>query len=277
MRIQHLLCVCALAWFAAAGAAAQGAAVQGAGAQVSPTPAQGPEADHDSVARGHFESGNTAFAAADYGTALREFEQAYALSKRPALLYNISLCHQFLGQLDEAIASLARYLAETPDITNRAQLEERLRNLRVQRDDAKAASAKAAGPAPAKEVSSEASSGLSTPVLVSFIVGGVGVVAFAAFGILAVSEDASLAGSACGKAGTCTDDDVSSLETYTLLADVGLAVGVIGAGLGVMFLLLEGDEKNAEPVSAASLGIRSLGVEPFLTGTSAGALVTGRF
>lgn len=85
----------------------------------------------DQEAQIHFQSGRLHYERGDYEQALTEFQSAHSLSGRPALLYNIYLCQQSLGQNAAAAATLERYLAEG-EITaqERPTLEARLENLR---------------------------------------------------------------------------------------------------------------------------------------------------
>jgi hypothetical protein len=94
----------------------------------APSRARGSE--EDEVARAHFLSGQAYYDQANYDDALREFQEAYRVSKRPALLYNLALCHERLGHLDEAVAALESYLAEDRTATDRASVESRIRNLK---------------------------------------------------------------------------------------------------------------------------------------------------
>jgi tetratricopeptide (TPR) repeat protein len=86
--------------------------------------------DDQDAARLHFQVGQSYYDEANYTDALKEFREAYRLSKRPALLYNIGLCHEHLGQLEEAVAALDRYLRERPDATDRGIIEQRMSNLK---------------------------------------------------------------------------------------------------------------------------------------------------
>src|SRR5258708_20162824 len=75
------------------------------------------EGDED-AARLHFQVGQSYYDEANYNDALKEFREAYRLSKRPALLYNVALCHERLDQFDQAIAALDRYLTHHPPPTH---------------------------------------------------------------------------------------------------------------------------------------------------------------
>ena len=66
--------------------------------------------------------------------------------------------------------------------------------------------------------------------------GGAGLGLLAVGGILAMNEYAAR-DAGCGmEPGRCTDAQVSDLRTFTLLADVGLGVGIAGVAAGVVFL-----------------------------------------
>lgn len=87
--------------------------------------------DTDERARTHFQSGTAYFDAGNYESGLREFQEAYDLSGRPGLLYNLYLCEERLGHLPEAATHLERYLAEVEDLgERRGVLEQRLENIR---------------------------------------------------------------------------------------------------------------------------------------------------
>src|SRR5215831_5434363 len=63
-------------------------------------------------ARAHYAKGLELGAQNGYAGALREFEQAYALSPQYAVLYNIGQAHVALGHTAEAIDVLGRYLRD---------------------------------------------------------------------------------------------------------------------------------------------------------------------
>src|SRR5688572_21936087 len=84
----------------------------------------------DEEARGNFEAGRAAFAAARYDDALPYFERAYELSGRAELLYNIGIRHDRLGHDAEALAAFEGYLAALPEAANRAEVERRIATAR---------------------------------------------------------------------------------------------------------------------------------------------------
>jgi tetratricopeptide (TPR) repeat protein len=89
-------------------------------------PASAQEAEL-SEARRRFVLGTGYYDAGRYAAAAREFEAAYLLSGRAALLFNIARAEQRAGEDARAIAWLKRYLAEVPDAPDgssvRSQIE----------------------------------------------------------------------------------------------------------------------------------------------------------
>ena len=59
-----------------------------------------------------------------------EYQRSYELSKYPALLYKIALCHDQLGQYAEALDAYGKYLELDPQTDRRAGIEERVAKLK---------------------------------------------------------------------------------------------------------------------------------------------------
>lgn len=93
--------------------------------------AQPADPARDAEARVHFQAGRDAFARGDFSSAATEFERAYALSRRPQLLYNIGRAYQEQLRLEEASRAFQRYLDALPDAPDRAEVEGRLRIIDV--------------------------------------------------------------------------------------------------------------------------------------------------
>lgn len=233
------------------------------------------ESPLDERARLHFASGASYFDAGNYERALEEFQTAFDLSQRADLLYNIYLSHERLGNLDEAIANLERYLADVEmDAERRAVLEQRLANLRARaaasetepptpqetgtdtptETDTSAADTTetqtSPAPAPAPSPADDSGSGLSTAALFAFIAAGTGLVLAGVFGTMALVEYNGLDDD-CGPG--CSDDQVSSLRTFNLIADISLGVAVVGGILGAV-LQATGGGSDDEPAATAWLG-----------------------
>lgn len=89
--------------------------------------AQTSDPARDAEGRQHFQAGRDAFARGDFAGAATEFERAYALSRRPQLLYNIGRAYQEQLRWEDAHRSFQHYLDAIPDAPDRAEVEGRLR------------------------------------------------------------------------------------------------------------------------------------------------------
>ena len=83
-------------------------------------------------AKQHFMAGQKAESAARWSEALAEYQKSYSLSKYPALIYKVALCHDQLGQRSEAIAAYEQYLREDPATQRRAGVEDRIAKLKAE-------------------------------------------------------------------------------------------------------------------------------------------------
>ncbi|MCA9536225.1 MAG: hypothetical protein KC593_21215 [Myxococcales bacterium] len=89
-------------------------------------PASAQTSSRDAEARLMFEAGVRAYEAGDYEAALRRYQEAYDLSQRPALLFNIGTAHERLRNDREAADAYRRYLEAVPDAANREFVEGRI-------------------------------------------------------------------------------------------------------------------------------------------------------
>jgi len=139
---------------------------QAAGAPAQPQPNQ----QLDEAARLTFESAREAFVAGDYETALARFRQAYQLSSRPGLLYNIAQTLDRLRRAEETVAALRAYLEAFPEAPHRSEVEARIRVLEASLAD------RASEPEPEPEPDPQASSTTSdADPIVAEEEGGIGV------------------------------------------------------------------------------------------------------
>jgi hypothetical protein len=93
----------------------------------------------EAEARGAFARGKQAYDAGEFDTAAQAFQEAYALSKRPGLLYNLYLAYRDANRQADAAEALRSYLALDPAVPNRPQLEARLKALDLGLAERKAA------------------------------------------------------------------------------------------------------------------------------------------
>lgn len=219
--------------------------------------------DAQAQARAHFQTGTELFQAADYERALGEYTQAYELSHEPALMYNLYLCQERLGNLAEATDWLARYLEEASDVHRREVLTERLATMRRRLAELPPESAGAPHteePAPEPQLEPEEelgppaaaaaepttalpeptvaeARGFELPIgaIVSYGVGGLGALGLAIFGGLAVAEDSRIA-DMCPEG--CDESEIGTLQAYQIAADTSLALGLAGALAGVVWTIV---------------------------------------
>lgn len=237
----------------------------------SPALAQAPTPT-DQQARTHFESGRLYFERGQYEAALREFEAAYELSHRAALLYNIVLTNERLARYGEAADRLEQYLREDTsiDAEQRETLTARVGSLRERAERAAAASTPVQAPEPVAPAGPGGLGPLGIAGIGALAAGGASLVVFAIAGGLALDEDAALA-DRCGEnvGSTCTEDEVSSLRTLAAVADATLAIGLVLAAAGATMLAIDlssGGEPRTERISVA----------PMLGPSVAGIVVGGR-
>jgi tetratricopeptide (TPR) repeat protein len=244
-----------------------GASIVGVLACAWVSTASAQESAADRAARAHFEAARLHFDRGAYEEAQREFTAAYELSQRAELLYNLYLTAERLADFDAAIAYLDRYLTEgAPDEERRSQLTPRLENLRERRARTapEGPPAEEAPPDPEPAATSASHPGDLVPAAITFGIAGAGLLTFAVFGGLALAEDDAL-GASCGV--RCSDAQLGSLGTYTLVADIGWITGLLAAAVGTVLVLTVGmpteDPVHASIVPFLSLdggGLSALGV-----------------
>jgi tetratricopeptide (TPR) repeat protein len=110
-------------------------------------------ADTEERARAHFRLGRAHYDNGNFSQAGAEFEEAYRISQRAALLYNIYLAYRDANDTHKAADALRKYLQLEKAIENRGQLESRLaaldRALASESQPAASTPAQVATPAPA--------------------------------------------------------------------------------------------------------------------------------
>jgi hypothetical protein len=224
----------------------------------------------DELGRRHFESGEAYFKVSDYDNALREFTQAYELSKRPEVLISIATVHERMAHLREAIAALEQYLAAAPEGKEADTMRIRVENLKKRLESAPSPAAPAPGPGPApasstasppaaKPTAPAASSrapasppapsedyGPNVPALLALGVGVLATGGAVVTGILAQNEynDAK---KTCSP--SCTDHQLAPGRTLAWTSTALTGVAIVGVGVGVT-LLLTGHKKSEAPPTA---------------------------
>jgi hypothetical protein len=224
----------------------------------------------DELGRRHFESGEAYFKVSDYDNALREFTQAYELSKRPEILISIATVHERMAHPRDAVAALEKYLAEAPQGKDADTVRIRVDNLKKRLDATPsggtatpppsassappAAPATSAAPAAASSKPPPASPpageqyGPNVPALLLIGTGGLATAGAVVTGILAQNEYDS-AKRTCSP--HCTDHQLSPGRTLAWTSTALTGVAVVGVGVGVTLLIATGHQHEEKPPSAS--------------------------
>lgn len=210
------------------------------------------------MARRHFESGAAYLEESDYDNALKAFEKAYELSKRPEILLNVATVHERRGDLPAAVAALQGYLQAAPDGEHAETAKLRIQNLdkRIQEQQKPAeASAPLAQPPLAPPPKATAAPVAATsptpaapksepnrwPAYIALGTGGALAGGSLLTGLLAQSKYDS-AKHSCSP--NCSDAQLSSSRTLAVTSTVLSGAAVIGVGLGVALLLTTGSDSE---------------------------------
>lgn len=227
-------------------------------------------ADAESQAREAFSRGRVHYDNGEFSQAADAFEQAYRLSGRDVLLYNLYLARRDANQLVQAAEALRGYLEKVEVIENRPQLEARLRALDAGIAERKAAEEKKAqetntpseGEPNQPQTPAEQAAAQSderwwiTPVAVAGV-GALMAVGSIGTGIMAASkhkeiEDKCPSGKNCDASLQATADQGKILSITT---DVLLFGGLAVVGTGALLFILKRPKSAKEPTETASRGV----------------------
>jgi len=143
---------------------ALGGSVPHVAAQPQGNPPPAGASDRDQEARQRFQRGREAYEDGRYRDAWAEFHEAYRLSGRPELLFNVGQTADRLGREADAIKAFEMYLQRLPNAANRRDVENRLRALRERIEAAPAPPPAATDKTPAAQQPATAP-GTPTPAL----------------------------------------------------------------------------------------------------------------
>ena len=189
----------------------------------------------DAAAREHFERGAAAFQDGRFDEAASEFGQAYDLSGRPELLYNLYVSHRDAGNDVEALRALRAYLDAGAPGGSVPRLEESARVLE-------------------ERIADEQDDGPPVLAITLLVSGGVLAVAGITTGILSEVARSDLE-SACTAAGSCPPELEATRDRGQALAiatDVLLASAVVAVGIGVVLLIVGADDDEPEVMAGCS-------------------------
>jgi tetratricopeptide (TPR) repeat protein len=267
-------------WVVAAEAHAQGAPASNprvrAEGRVSPpaaAPAARPRTEetpastkaNEKAARDAFERGRVFYDAGQFEQASLAFEEAYKLSGRDALLYNLYLAYRDASAQEKAAEALRGYLAKVPNIENRAQLEARLaaleQNLARQHEQQTAVARapvaplatppETAAPAPALPPPTESRTDEPAPRSLRFYagislaaVGAAAMLTSIATGVLAKHRQQELEDKCDGRiCDASLEDTAASGKRLAHTTDALLFGGIALAGAGAALLVFGGLER----------------------------------
>jgi tetratricopeptide (TPR) repeat protein len=247
------------------------------------------KAANDQRARELFQKGDTAYAEGRYEEALAAFQEAYDLSGRAQLLFNVSNALERLARYQEAVDALEKYLA-SGKTKDRDIVQKRLTNLKKRVEEQKKEQEKLAKEEEEKRKKEEeerqkreAAQGASnggrnggaqagpsgpkeppkpeTPILPWILIGGGGAVfaTGAVFGILTLGarSDAKDGCTDAPSGHLCSQEASSALDrekTFGLVADIGMVSGLVLAGVGTYLLI------TSKPEPYIKVGVRPGGV-----------------
>jgi tetratricopeptide (TPR) repeat protein len=245
----------------------------------APALAQGTAASDD-LARRHFDSGVAYLEESDLENAMKAFQKAYDLSRRPTILLNIATVQERRGDLAAAIAALDGYLSAEPHGEHAATTRLRIQNLQKRLDAAEAqsneppasdvpspsptntapqAAAPPAAPgvvpaAPPPPAPAPTSRDDGAPIAVYALLGLGGAATLTAIvtGVLANGEYAR-AERDCSP--HCTRSDVSTGKTLALVSTIATGAAIVGGGLGLTLLFTSSTSTAAAPRTELRVGM----------------------
>jgi tetratricopeptide (TPR) repeat protein len=204
----------------------------------------------DELARRHFDSGAAYLEESDYENALKAFQKAYDLSKRPEILLNVATVQERRGDLAAAITALRDYLQAAPSSDRADTTRLRIQNLEKRLSTSPSpAPAPAAAPAPAPTAAPAPAPAAAPapapppppppepnylPAYIALSAGGAGALTAVITGILAKSKYERTK-DRCSP--NCTDSDIASAQSMALVSTIATGVAVVGAGVGITLLL----------------------------------------
>jgi tetratricopeptide (TPR) repeat protein len=245
----------------------------------------------DTRARELFLEGEAHYAAGRYEQAAERYLEAYQLSQRPELLFNVGNAYERLGDYEKAAEYLRQY-ADNPRARDVVSVRERIRRLEAaaaeekrrqqqqQQQQQEAArreaevtvSPPAPIPAPAQP---RAESGGGNGAMWWLIGSGVAAAGAVGMGLLASNAGNDAAEDCAETSGgrlVCRDaaSDALAQETaFAIGADVFAVAAVVTAGVGI-YLLLQDDGEETRPAAATRLA-------PTLAPDGIGVSLSGRF
>ncbi|MEZ4338422.1 MAG: tetratricopeptide repeat protein [Sandaracinaceae bacterium] len=185
-----------------------------------------------------YEQGSAAYTEGRYEDAVRMFSDAYRLSPRPLLLYNLANAYERIGRYPEAVQMLEGYLPHA-QLNERATIQSRIQNLQARI---------AAGEGTTERSRGGGGNGALLGAGIGVAAGGVALVAAGiVFGVLALDARSGVQGDGapCREDADgrlfCTagaESRIADAELFALLADIGMIGGGVVAAAGLVLVIL---------------------------------------
>ena len=208
-------------------------------------------------ARPLFVEGQRLYDLGEYDLAVAKFKEAYRLSGRPLLLFNVAQAYRQMRACSDAARFYRAYLQAYEAAPERPEIEAELVEL-----DRCAAQARAREPVappaprpaqPPRAVRTE-EEGASWPPFVTIAGIGVAVAGAIVYGI-ALNEFERLHDEC---APLCATDDWEGWQTAMQLSVAVVAVGAAAAAVGAAFWVLGGSSDEGEPRAQVAFGVGSV-------------------
>jgi len=221
--------------------------------------------DTDEEARLQFRAGESAYARGDYQAALEDFERAYRLSQRPALLFNIGLAAQRARHRERALEAFQQYLQLKPDADNRADVESRISELREllaaqqqPRNDEDTAALPGGGQGPSRTGGGTGDRGERGPVdtgedggpgalpWILIAGGGAALVGGVALLVIAQADISTVEDPDAGATWRDVEGAYDRAPPFSTIGLVMMGVGAVAGGIGVVLVAASGGGASEE-------------------------------
>jgi tetratricopeptide (TPR) repeat protein len=204
----------------------------------------------DARARQLFEEGEQDYTAGRFEEALEKFRQAYDLSGRAGLLYNVGLSAMNIGEDRQALEAFEAYLDGVENAPNRALVEGRITTLRRRIASEEQEQRRLT------EAVARAAEGGSSPAL-GWILTGTGAALAIGGGVLFALGLSDVSSVENADEGTPWSDLSGANDRAPIFTGVGIAaasVGVAVAALGLVLVATSGGPAEEEAEEEVSVG-----------------------
>jgi tetratricopeptide (TPR) repeat protein len=222
----------------------------------------------DTEARKRFELGRSFYEAGRFQAAAEEFGEAYRLSGRPQLLYNLYVAHRDAGHWQQATDALRGYLDKVPDAPDRITLQARLDAMDAQNEARKKELAEA------EAERKRSMLGRTRPETVHskvpWILAGTGgalLVGSIITGVIAKNKDSDLDAVCADHGKTCPGwrrDDANKAYGLAIATDIMWTTGAVAAATAFV-LWKTGKLDTTREVPVPSIGVTQHGMTGSLT------------